>query len=99
MFHFASRIESLLVATLLAVLCLVGCEVTGQEPDSDAGEFVHIEGLGRLSFPNSGNEGARAPFLRGVLLLHSFEYELAAEAFVEAQQTDPEFALAYWGKL
>ncbi len=98
MFHSASRIESLLVATLLALLCLVGCEFTEQESDSDAGEFVHIEGLGSLSFPNSGNEGAQAPFLRGVLLLHSFEYELATEAFVEAQQADPEFALAYWGE-
>ena len=33
-----------------------------------------------------------------MLLLHSFEFELAAEAFVEAQQADPEFALAYWGE-
>ncbi len=33
-----------------------------------------------------------------MLLLHSFEYPDAAEAFREAQQIDPDFALAYWGE-
>ena len=98
MFHSASPTKCLLAATLLAVLCLVSCGPTGPEPDSAAAELVHIEGFGSLSFPNSGNKAAQAPFQRGVLLLHSFEFELAAEAFVEAQQADPEFALAYWGE-
>ncbi len=52
--------------------------------------------LGTVAFPNSGNEAAQAPFLRGVALLHSFEYVDAAEAFREAQEADPEFALAFW---
>lgn len=54
--------------------------------------------LGRIDFPNSGAPAAQAPFLRGVLLLHSFEYEDAAESFKAAQQADPGFALAYWGE-
>lgn len=54
--------------------------------------------LGSLDFPNSGAPAAQTPFLRGVLLLHSFEYPDAAEAFVEAQAADPDFALAYWGE-
>ena len=54
--------------------------------------------LGELSFPNSGNAAAQAPFIRGVLQLHSFEFEAAAEAFREAQQADAAFALAYWGE-
>jgi tetratricopeptide (TPR) repeat protein len=54
--------------------------------------------LGRISFPNSGTPDAQAPFLRGMLLLHSFEYEDAAAAFREAQQADPDFAMAYWGE-
>ena len=37
-------------------------------------------------------------FLRRLALLHSFEYEDAAEAFREAQALDPAFALAYWGE-
>ncbi len=59
---------------------------------------THIEGLGSLSFPNSGSAEAQEPFLRGVLLLHSFEFEPAAEAFRAAQQADENFALAYWGE-
>ena len=33
-----------------------------------------------------------------MLLLHSFEYTPAAEAFRQAQEADPDFALAYWGE-
>jgi tetratricopeptide (TPR) repeat protein len=54
--------------------------------------------LGRIDFPNSGAAAAQEAFVRGVLLLHSFEYEDAAEAFREAQRVDPAFALAYWGE-
>lgn len=56
------------------------------------------EQLGELSFPNSGNAAAQAPFLRGVKLLHNFQYPQAIEAFQVAQKADPSFALAYWGE-
>jgi len=36
--------------------------------------------------------------VRGVLLLHSFEYDDAIEAFRQAQRIDPGFAMAYWGE-
>jgi tetratricopeptide (TPR) repeat protein len=55
-------------------------------------------GLGEVDFPTSGAPPAQAAFRRGVLLLHSFEYDDAAAAFREAQQADPGFALAYWGE-
>jgi hypothetical protein len=54
--------------------------------------------LGTISFPNSGPRAAQRPFIRGVLLLHSFEYDDAAAAFREAQHLAPGFALAYWGE-
>jgi hypothetical protein len=54
--------------------------------------------LGTIRFPNSGTKAAQKPFVRGVLLLHSFEYQGAATAFREAQRLDPHFALAYWGE-
>jgi tetratricopeptide (TPR) repeat protein len=54
--------------------------------------------FGELSFPNSGKPAAQAPFLRGVKLLHNFQYEEAIAAFQEAQKADPDFALAYWGE-
>jgi len=36
--------------------------------------------------------------MRGLLLLHLFEYSDAAKSFVAAEKTDPEFAMAYWGE-
>lgn len=59
---------------------------------------AHAQKLGTISFPNSGSATAQTPFIRGMLLLHSFEYARAADAFVEAQKADPGFALAYWGE-
>lgn len=54
--------------------------------------------LGTITFPNSGAKAAQASFIRGVLYLHSFEFGPAGDAFREAQQADPGFALAYWGE-
>src|SRR6187431_607216 len=54
--------------------------------------------LGTIDFPTSGNAAAQPLFIKGVLLMHSFEYEDAREAFVEAQKADPGFAMAYWGE-
>jgi tetratricopeptide (TPR) repeat protein len=54
--------------------------------------------LGTIHFPTSGSPKAQPHFLRGVLLLHSFEYDDAQVAFQEAQKVDPDFAMAYWGE-
>jgi len=54
--------------------------------------------LGRISFPTSGAAAAQPAFVRGVLLLHSFEYDDAIDAFREAERIDPPFAMAYWGE-
>ena len=53
---------------------------------------------GRVEFPNSGTTEAQQDFVEGVLYLHNFEYEDAANAFRRAQEIDPLFALAYWGE-
>src|SRR5678815_125535 len=54
--------------------------------------------LGTIDFPTSGSAAARQHFVRGVLFLHSFEYDSAADEFREAQRVDPRFAMAYWGE-
>ena len=54
--------------------------------------------LGEIDFPTSGSPKAQRPFLRGVLLLHNFEYDDAQAAFQRAQALDPGFAMAYWGE-
>ena len=54
--------------------------------------------LGTTDFPNSGAPAAQPAFIRGLLLLHSFEYSSAAAAFQEAERIDPGFVMAYWGE-
>jgi len=54
--------------------------------------------LGVVDVSVSGNKSALPHFEKGLLLLHSFEYEDARDAFKEAQKEDPEMAMAYWGE-
>jgi tetratricopeptide (TPR) repeat protein len=60
--------------------------------DSTAARF------GKVSFLNSGAAEAQPSFLRGLALLHNFEYDAAATAFRDARKRDPGFAMAYWGE-
>ena len=75
----------------LIVVCAAGTALGAQAARSPAS-------LGRISFPTSGSAAAQTPFVRGVLLLHSFEYDDAIAAFRQAQRIDPGFAMAYWGE-
>jgi len=76
-------------AALAVVLCLFA---------ASAGPLRAQNELGRIDFPTSGSAAAQPDFLKGVLLMHSFEYDDAREAFLAAQQADPSFAMAYWGE-
>jgi tetratricopeptide (TPR) repeat protein len=73
-------------ALLLALFLLVP-PVLAQDAD-----------YGETEFPNSGAAEAQEPFLRGLLLLHSFEYSEARTAFQQAQEIDSDFAMAHWGE-
>jgi tetratricopeptide (TPR) repeat protein len=59
---------------------------------------LNAQELGSITFPTSGAAAAQPKFIEGVKDLHSFEFDEAAEAFHQAQQVDPNFALAYWGE-
>lgn len=54
--------------------------------------------LGVVDITISGTESAQPYFEKGLLLLHSFEYEDARDAFQEAQKEDPKMPMAYWGE-
>ena len=72
----------------LAFLILAGCNQ--KKTDSST--------LGVVDISVSGKESAQPHFEKGLLLLHSFEYEDAREAFQNAQKEDPNMAMAYWGE-
>jgi hypothetical protein len=74
------------LGALAAVALLTGSVQAGAEP------------LGQVSFANSGATAAQAVFLKGLALLHNFQYPDAAIAFRSAEAADPGFALAYWGE-
>lgn len=78
-----------LLAGALAALGLTGT-ASAQKPTA-------VE-LGTIQFPSSAKAAAQAPFLTGVKALFNFEFDIAADAFQQAQQADPGFALAYWGE-
>ena len=54
--------------------------------------------VGEVSFANSGAAAAQEPFLRGLALLHNFEYPDAAEQFRKAQTIDPGFRHGLLGR-
>ena len=56
------------------------------------------EYLGVVNIEISGKQKAVSHFEKGLLLLHSFEYDDAREAFISAQEIDPEMPMAYWGE-
>ena len=93
--EFRSRRHWLSPASCLMALVLL-CAPLAQAATSAA---QTIEGLGTLSFPTSTQSSdAQAAFAKGMLLLHVFEYERAAQAFQAAERLDPDFAMAYWGE-
>jgi tetratricopeptide (TPR) repeat protein len=59
---------------------------------------ANTNGLGIVELQVYGNELAQPHFEKGLLLLHSFEYEDAREEFLKAQQIDSTMAMAYWGE-
>ena len=67
--------------------------------ETEPASQVTDAGLGALSFPTSTHSAAaQQAFLRGMLLLHLFEYPAAESAFIQARTLDPGFAMAYWGE-
>src|SRR3979411_1526860 len=55
------------------------------------------ERLGPVSFSVSCTPQVRAPFSRGVALLHDFWYEEAQRQFEQIAKSDPGCAMAHWG--
>lgn len=73
----------------IAMVTLLGAATAGAETVGD---------LGTIDFPTTAGAEAQQAFVRGVLLMHSFEYEDARTAFQRARELEPDFAMAAWGE-
>ena len=73
---------------LVLLLLLISCKK----------KEVKTDYLGTVNLRVSGSAKALPHFEKGLLLLHSFEYEDAREAFLEGQKADPKMGMAYWGE-
>jgi hypothetical protein len=82
------RKHSLLVVLLVTAMAVAG--LGAQAPKT-------VE-LGSIDFPTSATAAAQAPFLTGTKALYNFEFDIAGDAFRDAQKAEPAFALAYWGE-
>ena len=81
----------------LVRLILAAFFLAGATPSASAAQT--IPELGTLTFPTSTKSvDAQTEFVRGMLLLHLFEYDRARSAFEAAEKIDPGFAMAYWGE-
>lgn len=92
MFHLPARSSKSCVAALILSLpvSLFAASASGA---------VTIPGLGTATFATSTHSAeAQQHFMHGLLLLHLFEYQPAAQSFVAAEEADPAFAMAYWGE-
>jgi tetratricopeptide (TPR) repeat protein len=79
-----------LALTALVAASTLGVSLSAQAPAASQ--------LGTIHFPTSAKPAAQAAFLTGVKAMYNFEFDIAGEAFREAQKADPAFALGYWGE-
>ena len=91
------RRAALAIVFALATLRPVAASDSGPEHHFTGHASVQGE-LGHVNFANSGAPRAQPAFIRGLLLLHSFEYLAAQREFQHAEELDPSFAMAVWGE-
>ncbi|HNP17465.1 MAG TPA: hypothetical protein PKL31_03435 [Fulvivirga sp.] len=79
------------IKILAAILLLASCAPKQEKVD----ETAH---LGVINYKYTISEAAKSDFEKGLLLLHSFEYDDAKEAFIAAEKEDSTEIMAYWGE-
>src|SRR5258707_15782419 len=62
------------------------------------GQSITSKDVGEVAFANSGSVASQAEFLRGLALLHNFEYPEAAMHFRRPEEIDPRLAMPYLGE-
>lgn len=87
-------------ASLAAALLARGlnAQVGNTRASHDHHDEPVAEQLGSIVWPTSATKAAHALFIKGVLFMHNFHYDEAAEAFQGAQKRDPGDVMSYWGE-
>ncbi len=82
------------------LLSILVAAISCQSADKTSSNLEDSEDtvLGTLNHPFKISEPAQEAFETGLLLLHSFEYEDAREAFQEAVAADDKEIMAHWGE-
>ncbi|EAQ29423.1 hypothetical protein NAP1_01585 [Erythrobacter sp. NAP1] len=94
-----TKISTIAAALLAGAAASLSVPASAHEGHSEDQPFAPKQvGAQFMVMETTANEAAREPFLRGLALLHNFEYDYAAEAFRAAQAADPDFVMAYWGE-
>ncbi len=88
---------SLLSMLAFTLLLLSACSPSGERAPKDNANPTQPT-LGEISIDVTCNEEATKKFQEGLLFLHSFQFDDAAEKFAEAQNLDNDCAMAYWGE-
>ncbi|WP_339812305.1 hypothetical protein [uncultured Imperialibacter sp.] len=79
------------ISLTLSLFVLIAASCTQQSSSSEDTQ------LGDLHHSLSISDKASESFDQGLLLLHSFEYDDASEAFQKAIKADPDELMAHWG--
>lgn len=106
-FNLSDMLRSYLLPAVLAFACSATAPGAFAQamPNMPGMEHSHhheatpedLEKLGTVHFPVSCTEKVRAPFERGIALLHSFGYVETEKQFREIAAQDPTCAMAHWG--
>src|SRR2546425_5357379 len=91
----AVAVGLVLLAAADTLTVFAGAAQQLRTPTQDA---AVVKRLGSVNFPVSCASSVQADFNRAVALLHSFQYEIAEQAFAEVAQKDPQCAMAHWGR-
>ncbi len=83
--------HKLTTLSFLSLIALFGCN---QPKETASVDYT----LGDIKYQFPVSPEASEGFDKGLLLLHSFEYDDAKEAFLSAQEADKNEVMAYWGE-
>jgi tetratricopeptide (TPR) repeat protein len=85
------------IKALAGVLLCLGLPLNGLFAATHDSRPDSSEQLGHVDFPNSCKAEAQPALLKGLALLHSFQYMASESAFKAATDLDTNCAMAHWG--